>query len=325
MKTSEEAFTIMIFRGATANPLRIRLRKATLRRALITGILLCLAQIGIMSHYIIQTGEVVELDTLRKEITQSRGQTVAFSSAIDEMKQRMLAMQQLNRKLQTMFGLEPDSLEQGVELNGQGGEEIPYEYTTGLEQPESSDGGNQSSEISFVKPHTQAGYIENIEKSLVWLGRQASREQEVLDHLADTAGERVERWAATPSIWPVKGPITSKFGPRISPFTGKKAFHSGLDIGSPGGREVKSPASGKVVVAAYDTRMGNFVRVNHGFGIETTYGHLSKILVKYGQKVKRGDIIGLVGSTGKFSTGPHLHYQVAIKDKVVNPIQYILD
>ena len=71
--------------------------------------------------------------------------------------------------------------------------------------------------------------------------------------------------------------------------------------------------------------MGKFVRIEHGFGMETTYGHLSKIFVKYGKKVNRGDLIGLVGSTGKFSTGPHLHYQVAVNDKVVNPVQYILD
>jgi len=325
MKPSDEAYTIMIFRGATANPLRLRLRKVTLRRALITGILLCIVQVGIMSHYIVQTGQVVELDNLREEISESRGQTIAFSSAIDEMKQRMLDMNQLNRKLQTMFGLEADPLDQGVEINGQGGEEIPYENLMGDEPAQISGRANQAVAVSMAKPHTQAGYVENIQLGLIWLDRQAGRQQEALDLLADTAGERVERWASTPSIWPVKGHITSKFGPRISPFTGKKAFHSGLDIGSPRGREVKSPASGKVVRAAYDTRMGNYIRVNHGFGIETTYGHLSKIIVKYGRKVKRGDVIGLVGSTGKFSTGPHLHYQVAINDKVVNPIQYILD
>ena len=143
--------------------------------------------------------------------------------------------------------------------------------------------------------------------------------------MAVTADERADRWASTPSIWPVKGHITSKFGPRVSPFTGKKAFHSGLDIGSPRGREIKAPASGKVVAAAHDTRMGNFIRINHGYGIETTSGHLSKMFVRYGKRVKRGDVIGLVGNTGRFSTGPHLHYQVAVNDKVVNPTQYILD
>ena len=88
---------------------------------------------------------------------------------------------------------------------------------------------------------------------------------------------------------------------------------------------MRAPAQGKVVVASYDSRMGNFIRINHRHGVETTYGHLSKMLVRYGQEVKRGDVLGLVGSTGRFSTGPHLHYQIAVNDKVVDPLQYILD
>ena len=88
---------------------------------------------------------------------------------------------------------------------------------------------------------------------------------------------------------------------------------------------MRAPAKGKVVRASYDTRMGNYIRINHRHGIETTYGHLSKMLVRYGQEVKRGDVLGLVGSTGRFSTGPHLHYQIAVNEKVVDPLQYILD
>jgi len=324
MKTSDEAYTIMIFRGATVNPLRMRLRKVTLRRALVTAVVLIVVQMGIMAHYVVQTSQVSELNTLRKEIVETRGQTKGFSSTIDGMKERMLVMQELNRKLQTMFGLEPDNVED-VEVNGQGGEEFPYDTDLYGEPGQLLDASGVEGQITPNQGTTQASLVVNIEQGLVWLDRKALKEQQILDNLAAMAGERVERWAATPSIWPVKGHITSKFGPRISPFTGKKAFHSGLDIGSPRGREIKSPASGKVVVAAYDTRLGNFIRINHGFGIKTTYGHLSKMLVKYGKKVKRGDVIGLVGSTGKFSTGPHLHYQVAIHDKVVNPVQYILD
>jgi murein DD-endopeptidase MepM/ murein hydrolase activator NlpD len=324
MKTSDEAYTIMIFRGATTNPLRMRLRKVTMQRALITAAVLIVVQIGIMAHYVVQTSQVSELNSLRTEIVETRGQTKTFSSTIDDMKQRMVVMQELNRKLQIMFGLEPDGVE-GIEVNGQGGEEFPYENAAYGEPGQSLDTLELENQAMANKGTNQASLVVNIEQGLVWLDRQAAREQQILDSLSETAGERVGRWAATPSIWPVKGHITSKFGPRISPFTGKKAFHSGLDIGSPRGREVKAPATGKVDVAAYDTRMGNFIRINHGYGIETTYGHLSKVLVKYGHQVQRGDVIGLVGSTGKFSTGPHLHYQVAINDKVVNPVQYILD
>lgn len=324
MKPSDEAYTIMIFRGATTNPLRMRLRKSILRRALVTAAVLICVQIGIMAHYVVQTSQVSELNSLRKEIVKTRGQTKNFSAAIDDMKQRMLAMQELNRKLQTMFGLEVENVE-GLELNGKGGEEIPYENGPSGEPNQFAVGSSVKTATIPQNINPQDSLVLNIEHGLGWLDRQAKKEQQILNKLAQTADQRLDRWAATPSIWPVKGHITSKFGPRISPFTGKKAFHSGLDIGAPPGREIKAPASGKVVVAAYDTRMGNFVRINHGYGIETTYGHLSKILVKYGKKVKRGDVIGLVGSTGKFSTGPHLHYQVAVNDKVVNPIQYILD
>ncbi len=164
-----------------------------------------------------------------------------------------------------------------------------------------------------------------IRRGLSRLEQQTVQQQRILAKLEKAAEERVGRWAATPSVWPVKGPVTSKFGPRISPFTGKRAFHAGLDIGAPRGEKVRAPAKGRVAVAAYDTRMGNFVRINHRHGIETTYGHLSKVLVRYGQEVKRGEVLGLVGSTGRFSTGPHLHYQIAVNDKAVDPLQYILD
>ena len=104
MKSSDEAYTLMIFRGATTNPLQFRLGKATFRRSVITGLVLLVVQVGILIHYVVQTGQVAELNTLRQEITESRDQTSVFSVAIDEMKQQLVAMQQLNRKLQTMFG-----------------------------------------------------------------------------------------------------------------------------------------------------------------------------------------------------------------------------
>ena len=324
METSDEAYTIMIFRGATTNPIRVRLRKVIFRRALITATVLIFLQMGIMSHYVVQTTQVSELSQLRTEIQETHGQTKTFFSSIKDMKQRMLVMQELNRKLQTMFGFEPDSVE-GVQINGQGGEEFPYESAVYGESGQFLHASKMKDEANLTLASSQALMLVNIQQSLMWLDHQALREKKILDDLAATAGKRSEQWASTPSIWPVEGHITSKFGPRISPFTGKKAFHSGLDIGSPRGREIKAPASGKVVAAAYDTRMGNFIRINHGYGIETTYGHLSKMLVRYGKRVKRGDVIGLVGSTGKFSTGPHLHYQIAVNDKVVNPTQYILD
>lgn len=318
----------MLFRGMTREPLRIALSRRTFKRVLLAAALLSVVQVGVLAHYVVQTGQVAdqvaELEGLQEELSQSKGQVVEFSEAVDKMRQRVLTIQSINKKLQVMFGLEPEQGDAAV-VNGQGGEEIPYEATL--------DG--RTGILNFDYP-TEIGESENpddpgsmmatdVKNGLSWLDQQTVRQLHVLAELEEVAGERVDRWAATPSIWPVRGPVSSKFGPRISPFTGKKAFHAGVDIVAPRGEEIHAPAKGKVVVASYDSRMGHYVRINHRHGIETTYGHLSKILVRYGQEVKRGDLLGRVGSTGRFSTGPHLHYQVAVNDKVVDPLQYILD
>ncbi len=325
MNPSDDKWTIVLFRGTTGVPSRISLRKKTVKRVLLAVVLLSVAQVGVMAHYVVQTGQVTnqvaELKGLKKELSQSKGQVVEFSEAIDKMRQRVLTIQSINEKLQVMFGLEPEQAD-NADVNGQGGEEVPFEAVL--------DGGTGILDFEYLAEpgedeNSEPPMATDVKHGLVWLDQQTVRQLRLLDRLEKVAGERVDRWAATPSVWPVKGPVSSKFGPRISPFTGKKAFHAGVDISAPRGEEIFAPAKGKVVVAAYDSKMGNFIRINHRNGIETTYGHLSKILVRYSQEVKRGDVLGRVGSTGRFSTGPHLHYQVAVNDKVVDPLQYILD
>ncbi len=130
--------------------------------------------------------------------------------------------------------------------------------------------------------------------------------------------------ASTPSIRPVDGWITSQFGYRTSPFTGRKEFHSGLDIANKTGTKVIATANGRVSYAARKLYIGNLVVIDHGHGRVTRYGHLVKILVKPGQEVKRGDVIALMGNTGR-STGPHVHYEVKINGAPVNPLKYILN
>ncbi|MEH0020795.1 MAG: M23 family metallopeptidase [Desulfobacter sp.] len=130
--------------------------------------------------------------------------------------------------------------------------------------------------------------------------------------------------AATPSIRPVDGWITSRFGYRKSPFTGKRSFHSGLDISNRPGTKIIATANGKVTYAARKMYFGNLVIIDHGYGKVTKYAHCKDLLVKRGQKVKRGDVIATVGNTGQ-STGPHLHYEVRINGAPVNPLKYILN
>lgn len=125
-----------------------------------------------------------------------------------------------------------------------------------------------------------------------------------------------------PSIWPVRGGITAGFGERLDPLNGEGAFHAGVDIGAPKGTSVEAPADGIVLSAGTDAGYGNSILIDHGYGITTRYGHLSKIDVVVGQEVHRGQVIGAVGMTGR-ATGPHLHYEVHVNDTPVNPARYM--
>lgn len=127
----------------------------------------------------------------------------------------------------------------------------------------------------------------------------------------------------TPSIWPVRGRITSSYGKRQDPFSGEGSFHPGIDISAPHGSPVVATADGHVVSASWDGAFGRRIRLQHGrSGFETVYGHLREYFVSVGQSVRRGEVIGLVGNSGR-TTGKHLHYEVHYNRLNVNPYRYL--
>ncbi len=130
------------------------------------------------------------------------------------------------------------------------------------------------------------------------------------------------RMAAAPTLWPVEGRVTGSFGERIDPFNGEGAFHMGVDISTSYGHAVIAPADGYVIYVGPMSGYGRLIVVEHGQGISTRYGHLASFAVAVGQTVRRGDIIGYVGQSGR-TTGPHLHYEVRIHDVPVNPHKYM--
>lgn len=137
------------------------------------------------------------------------------------------------------------------------------------------------------------------------------------------AEAKIEAFMETvPTLWPANGRITDKFGYRKDPFTKRKKFHQGIDIGADYGANIRAAASGKVIFAAYASGTGRTVKISHARGITTVYGHASSILVKEGQNVKKGDVIAKVGSSGR-STGPHLHFEILLYGTAVDPLQYL--
>jgi murein DD-endopeptidase MepM/ murein hydrolase activator NlpD len=147
-----------------------------------------------------------------------------------------------------------------------------------------------------------------------------SRTGEVEEKLSFQAAQL----ALTPTLAPSVGVLTAGFGLRSDPFTGRQEFHTGIDISSPKGGRIVAPASGTVVRVSWANGYGRIVEIAHGFGIRTLYAHLETSRVAEGQRVARGDIVGLVGSTGR-STGPHLHYEVQVGGQPVNPLDYVLN
>jgi murein DD-endopeptidase MepM/ murein hydrolase activator NlpD len=153
---------------------------------------------------------------------------------------------------------------------------------------------------------------------LVMLETTVAEEGRRLRELARAASRTSKIVSALPLRWPIRGPVNSEYGRRRSPFTGRPQQHDGIDIGGLPGTPVKSPAAGTVVVARSRGGFGKHVTLDHGNGVRSLYGHLREITVTAGQRVEKGQVIGLVGSTGR-STGPHVHYKVIVNGKAVDP------
>ena len=145
-----------------------------------------------------------------------------------------------------------------------------------------------------------------------------------LQQLLSTISQHKSLLSSVPSSTPVRGWITSGFGSRVSPFTGERSSHKGIDVASPPGTPISAPADGVVIFTGAKEGFGNFIMIAHGYGVVTGYGHNAQNMVQIGQRIRRGDQIGTVGMTGR-TTGPHLHYEVLLNGQQVDPKRFILD
>lgn len=187
-------------------------------------------------------------------------------------------------------------------------------------------GAVETSDTQLVKEAelNNLDLIGLLNKDLVRLEKVARYQEESFNNLKTHLSDRKDLIERTPYRWPVKGFLTSTFGPRTDPFTGQQRMHPGLDIAAQKSTPITAPADGIVTFSGVDPSLGNMMVLDHGYGVITRYGHNDVNLVREGQRVKRGDTIGMVGTTGR-STGPHLHYEVLINDVAINPLKLIID
>ncbi len=245
---------------------------------------------------------VPRLAELEKQAELDEQQLVHMAHRIDDLTQEMKSQKELSRKLKVMVNLEVDE----AEAHGLGGPDPIFSDPV-------NDPGRSKKELVRLMHRT----LDNLENEMA-IGESDKA------NLLDFFEHQKILLASTPSIWPTKGWMSSRFGYRISPFTGKKEFHRGIDVATRMGAPIVAPADGIVSFAGRDGGYGKMVTIKHGYGLMTRYGHLEKWLVKKGQHVKRGEVIALVGNTGR-STGPHLHYEVHLNHMAVDPLRYIVD
>jgi murein DD-endopeptidase MepM/ murein hydrolase activator NlpD len=185
-------------------------------------------------------------------------------------------------------------------------------------------GGPASAEIGLAGLTGVTRRTADIRVDLGALIRRANLLASSFKEAADSLALHTARLAATPSIMPTQGWLSSAFSSmRVHPILHMARPHEGIDVSAPMGSPIEAPAAGVVTDAGWETGYGNTITIDHGFGIVTKFAHASKILVKTGQRVSRGQRIALVGNSG-LATGPHLHYEVHVKGRPVDPLKYVL-
>jgi murein DD-endopeptidase MepM/ murein hydrolase activator NlpD len=183
-------------------------------------------------------------------------------------------------------------------------------------------GGPGSQTFANMSPPQKEAFTTEVEVDrLLKLSQFELEKYEEVENLLETYKDRLDH---TPSIWPVKGWFSCGFGMRDDPFTGYRTMHRGVDIANHIGTPVVATADGVVKQIGQVGNMGRMITIDHGYGFVTRYGHLSKYMVNRGQRIKRGEIIGYMGNSGK-TTGPHLHYEVWRNGQAKNPMNFILN
>ncbi|MBW2650582.1 MAG: M23 family metallopeptidase [Deltaproteobacteria bacterium] len=254
-------------------------------------------------NYVETRDKIKKLATLEQKTLFQKNQLNFLESKVGDFEKKMMDLAQFDKKIRIMTNL--DNKHSGSPLLGVGGP-VPGE-------------GKAISRVA----EAESALIDRIHENMDQLLDESALQKDSFTELLNFLEKQKSILASTPSIWPVIGWVTSEFGYRISPFTGNRESHKGIDIATEIGRDVVAPADGIVASVAKEKSMGNLVKISHGNGMVTIYGHLlKKSNLKKGQKIKRGDVIGYVGNSGR-STGSHLHYGVCVNGVYVNPRRHL--
>ena len=306
----KEDYSVVFFPSATASPKRFRISRRWFR---IYGYSALAILLGVVSTFIYFSqkyyylaNDEIELTELRRESKIRKVQAEKIATQVKNFESEMARLGRFEKKLRVITALE-DSPQNSEKNWGVGGS-----Y------------GLSSYSLTTALTHESKALASRLSNNLGHLTTQAKIKTISLQELDHFFKNQKSFLQSTPSVWPTRGWVTSGFGYRKSPFTGLREKHEGWDIGARSGSAVRATADGMITLAGRERGYGKLIEIDHGYGVVTRYGHNSKNLIKVGSKVKRGQIVALVGNTGR-STGPHLHYEVLVNGVPANPKNYILE
>ena len=297
-------FNILVFGHRTSKTRHLRIKKKTVKISLYLFGFALLSTTFFFCDYIQVKKRVFELNRLRQETHNQKSQIQFFSARIEDLEKQLSKLKDFDKKIRIIANLERG--QEGAPLMGMGG-------------PSPSDIREK-----LKKEKDDSGLVQQMRSDIERLQSEVMSREDSLTELERLLRAKKEMLAHTPSIWPSMGWVTSGFGFRTNPFTGLTQMHEGVDIANRVGSPIIAPGNGIVSDIGNDTALGKVLVIYHGFGMTTRYGHLNKIFVKVGQRVKREDKVAEIGMTGK-TTGPHLHYEVKLNGIPVNPMRYILN
>lgn len=305
---AKKSFTLIVVPEHDQAVRRYQVDKRLLRQLLAGGAAVVVALAVAAVHYTHLLYRASENRALRDENVALQAQLNGFRERIEHMASTLERVERFDQKLRAVTLLSDPQ----------------RNLALGPTAMETKGAPPSSNESEFTAATSATESPKNLAAKLETLSNEASRQEQSLEQLQTYFLEQKSLLASTPSVWPSRGWITSDFGQRTDPYTAERVMHEGLDIAAPFGKEVTAPADGTVIFAGLEGSYGNVLVIDHGYGVKTRYGHLSKVAVHPGDHVHRGDPIGAVGNTGR-STGPHLHYEVRVNGLPENPRRFILD
>jgi murein DD-endopeptidase MepM/ murein hydrolase activator NlpD len=311
----QKAYTVIILSQQAAKAKKFLISALALRfSAALLGVLI-LVSAFVIYDYGIYMEKVADLHRLQAEADSQQVEIRAFLGKITALEGELKKLAEMERQMER-------DLREVNELK-KSNKRSPVGPTLDVTKKGSTEVISSGAEEISILEGKRPRLISHLNQDLLVLRNQALRTEQSLQEFGKLLQARKLVLLATPSTWPVAGQISSRFGDtRLSADAGGPRPHKGVDISAPTGTPVVAPADGVIRLAGEGLDLGRLIIIDHGYGFSTKYGHLKKYFVRTGDKVRKGQTIGAVGSSGT-STGPHLHYEVHIHDRPVNPADYL--